>query len=147
MRSGARGRQLSSVASIVIVAFSTFDTGHPALALLAAVSNVAASAPGTDAFTTRCTAVIENPSPTFSNDTLADVRMLAGVRPIVPSCADSAIEKQPACAAAISSSGLVPLPSSNRVLNEYWVLARTPLSDEIVPLPSFKPPFHSADAL
>jgi hypothetical protein len=33
------------------------------------------------------------------------------------------------------------------VLNEYCVFTSTPLSEEIVPLPSFKPPFHSADAL
>src|SRR5688572_24343621 len=65
----------SSVASIVMVALSTFDTGQPALALLAAVSNCGASAPGTLAFTVRCTAVIENPSPTFSSDTAADVRI------------------------------------------------------------------------
>ena len=32
---------------------------------------------------------------------------------------ERAIEKQPACAAAMSSSGFVPLPSSKRVLNEY----------------------------
>src|SRR6187549_2319139 len=129
-----------------MVALSTLETGQPALALLAAVANCAASAPGTDAFTTRWTAVMANPSSSLSSDTLAEVRMLAGVRPNVPSCADNAIEKHPACAAAISSSGLVPLPSSNRVLNEYCVLANTPLSDEIVPLPSFRPPFHSADA-
>ena len=66
---------------------------------------------------------------------------------MVPSCADSAIEKQPACAAAISSSGLVPLPFSKRVLNEYCVSASTPLSEEMVPLPSLRPPFHTADAL
>jgi len=32
------------------------------------------------------------------------------------------------------------------VLNEYCVCFRTPLSVEIVPLPSFKPPCQTADA-
>ena len=50
-RDRGRAGQASSAASIVIVAFSTFDTGHPALALLAAVWNFAASAPGTVALT------------------------------------------------------------------------------------------------
>src|ERR1035438_101951 len=48
--------------------------------------------------------------------------------------------KQPAWAAAMSSSGLVPMPFSKRVLNEYWVLERTPLGVETVPFPSFNPP-------
>src|SRR5258708_15146161 len=73
--------------------------------------------------------------------------MLAGAKPALPSSLDSAIEKQPACAAAISSSGLVPLPSAKRLVNEYWVSDSTPLSVEIVPLPSLRLPLHSADAL
>jgi hypothetical protein len=52
--------------------------------------------------------------------------------------------KQPACAAAKSSSGLVPLPCSNRLWNEYGVLARVPLAVEIVPAPVFKSPCHWA---
>ena len=47
------------------------------------------------------------------------VSILVGFIPALPSSADSAMEKQPACAAAINSSGLVPTPLSNRVLNEY----------------------------
>ena len=39
--------------------------------------------------------------------------------------------KQPACAAAKSSSGLVPLPCSNRLWNEYGVLTSVPLADVI----------------
>ena len=73
--------------------------------------------------------------------------MRSGVRPIVPSWAESAIEKQPACAAAINSSGLVPLPLSKRVLKEYCVSERTPLSEETIPRPSFSPPVHTADPL
>src|ERR1044071_8063973 len=72
--------------------------------------------------------------------------MLSAFLPALSSCADKAIEKQPACAAAINSSGLVPIPSSKRVLNEYWVLERTPLSVEMLPLPSLSPPVQTADA-
>src|SRR5690606_37283935 len=55
--------------------------------------------------------------------------------------------KQPAWAAAISSSGLVPGPSSKRVLKPYWVSDKAPLWVEIFPLPSFKLPFQTADAV
>src|SRR5579871_3465719 len=47
----------------------------------------------------------------------------------------------------MSSSGFVPAPFSNLVLNEYCVLDRTPLAVETVPLPSFSPPFHCALAV
>ena len=48
----------SNFASIVIRAFSSFDTGHPALALLAISWNFALSAPGILADTVRWLAVI-----------------------------------------------------------------------------------------
>src|SRR5580704_1474878 len=54
--------------------------------------------------------------------------------------------KQPACAAAINSSGFVPMPFSNRVENEYCALERTLLSVEIVPFPSLSEPFQTAEA-
>src|SRR3984893_18543220 len=73
--------------------------------------------------------------------------MLSGVKPSPPNSLESAIEKQRGWAAAISSSGLVPLPSAKRLVNEYWVSESTPLSVEIVPLPSLRLPFQSADAL
>src|SRR6516165_12482985 len=72
------------------------------------------------------------------------VLMLAGVSFAVPNCAESAIEKHAACAAAINSSGLVPGASSNRVLKEYCVLFSTPPGAEMLPFPSFKLPFHTA---
>ncbi len=70
------------------------------------------------------------PASCFSMVSVAAVLMLSGVRFVPPSCADSAIEKHAACAAAISSSGFVPGASSNRVLKEYFVLDRIPLADE-----------------
>src|SRR5688500_3062904 len=70
-----------------------------------------------------------------------------GVRLALPSSAEKAMAKQPAWAAAMSSSGLVPAPFSKRVPKEYWVCLRTPLSLEMVPLPSLSPPCQMADAL
>src|SRR5664279_6118822 len=56
------------------------------------------------------------------------------------------MEKQPAWAAATSSSGLVPIPFSKRVPNEYWVWVSTPLSVETLPFPSLRLPCHTAEA-
>src|SRR6202035_3671456 len=55
--------------------------------------------------------------------------------------------KQPACAAAISSSGLVPFSFSTRVLKEYGVSASTPDSVERFPLPARPVPRQTAFAL
>ncbi len=55
--------------------------------------------------------------------------------------------KQPAWAAATSSSGLVPLPSPKRALNEYGTSLSVPLCTESVPLPSWVVPCQRADAL
>src|SRR5271155_4501491 len=63
------------------------------------------------------------------------------------SCPLNAIVKQPACAAAISSSGLVPTPFSKRVEKLYCASCRVPLCVEIVPLPAFRLPCHFALAL
>jgi hypothetical protein len=73
--------------------------------------------------------------------------MLEAVRFAAPNCPESAMEKHPACAAAINSSGLVPGVFSKRVANEYGVLDNTPLLEETTPLPSLSPPFHIALAL
>src|SRR4029077_3413396 len=55
--------------------------------------------------------------------------------------------KHPACAAAISSSGLVPFSFSKRVLNEYGVSASTPESVVRLPLPARPVPRQTAFAL
>src|SRR5262245_11891694 len=55
--------------------------------------------------------------------------------------------KQPACAAAINSSGFVPFSLSKRVLNEYGVCASTPESVERLPLPARPVPRQTAFAL
>ena len=101
-----------SVASSVIFVFSSFDTGQPALAMPASSSNFALSAPGIFAFSVRCTEVMAKPSPCFSSVTSALVSICSAVSLASPRISDSAMVKQAACAAPISSSGLVPgLPS------------------------------------
>src|SRR5579875_1017007 len=87
------------------------------------------------------------PSPSFSSVMVQVVSMLSAFSPCFCSSAESAIEKQPACAAASSSSGLVPVPCSKRSLNEYGVFERTPLAEEIVPAPDLRSPRHCAFAL
>src|SRR6266568_3453355 len=121
--------------------------GQPALAFSAALSKAAWSAPGMRAVTSKWTLVTVQPASNLSRVTEAVVSKLSGVMPAFPSCAESAMVKHPACAAAINSSGLVPLAFSKRVENEYGVLESTPLSLDIVPFPSLSDPFHTADAL
>lgn len=74
------------------------------------------------------------------------VSRLSAVKPASFSTKLSFIVKQPAWAAAMSSSGLVPMPSANRELNEYWVLSRTVLWVVKVPFPSLPEPFQTAVA-
>src|SRR4029450_1515717 len=90
--------------------------------------------------------IVQFPS-TCSNVTSAVVDRRSAGKPAVPRKFDSAIVKQPACAAAISSSGLVAGASPNRDENEYGVSLRTPLCDEMVPFPSFSVPDQTAEAV
>src|SRR5919107_4003744 len=85
------------------------------------------------------------PASVFSRRTAAVVLIESAVKPASFNCFESAIEKHPACAAASSSSGFVPFPSSKRVLKEYCAPSSTPLSVETVPLPSLMPPCHTAE--
>src|SRR5229473_4615743 len=139
--------QDSRRAFTLISALKSFDTGQPVSAAFTAASNFALSAPGTRATRSRWLLVIAKPSGSLSSVIVAVVSSLLAVMPALPSCAERAMVKQPACAAARSSSGFVPTPFSNLVLNEYCVCFSTPLSVEMVPFPSFKPPCQTADAL
>ena len=69
-------------------------------------------------------AVIVGLPSTVSIVSRASVSMAVAVKPALLSVKDSAIVKQPACAAAMSSSGFVPLPSPKRALNEYGRVAQ-----------------------
>src|SRR5262245_42513323 len=121
------------------------EIGQPFLAPSACAWKPAASIPGTSPSTSRSICVIVGPASEVPRWTLAAVLMLVGVKPARPSAAPSAIEKQPACAAAISSSGLVPAPFSKRDTNEYCP-SNAPLPSRMLPAPSFNEPFHSAVA-
>src|SRR3990170_2353808 len=124
--------------------FRSREIGHPFFAASAAFSNVALSASGTFAATSRCIEVTAHPASVLSNVAVAFVSTLSGVRPSFPSSPDRAMEKHPAWAAATSSSGFVPGSFSNRITKEYGVFLRAPLAVETMPLPSFSPPFHRA---
>src|SRR6185437_15252092 len=139
--------QSTSRASMPMRAFNTFETGQPCSACFATSRNLALSAPEMRALTSRCDEVISKPSPIFSSVTVAEVSIESGSMPALPSSSDSAIEKQAACAAAMSSSGLVPLSPSKREPTEYPSASSAPLAVLIVPRPSLKPPFQVADPL
>jgi REP element-mobilizing transposase RayT len=99
-------RYSSSAASSVIsgTAASALETGHPSFAASAAWRKPSASSPGTRPRTVSAIAVIPVPG---TNVTDADVANRSGAFPPSASPCASAIEKHEACAAAISSSGLV----------------------------------------
>src|SRR5262245_51650579 len=113
------GVHVCSFPSIVMFAFSRREIGHPALAAFAIATTLSLSAPGILAATSRWDCVTVKPASVFSSVIVAVVWMDSGVMPALPSSAENAIEKQPAWAAAMSSSGLVPTPFSKRVLKEY----------------------------
>src|SRR5262249_21304045 len=84
-------------------------------------------------------------SPCLSSWTEASVSIEVGLTPAFPNDALSAIEKQPAKAAPIISSGLLPRSPSKRV---FRVKATSgPLAGFIVPFPSLNVPSQRADAL
>src|SRR5690606_14523305 len=74
----------------------------------------------------------------------AVVSMEFGMWPALARTPDSAIEKHPAWAAASSSSGLVPEPSSNREVAEK---GPSQFAIFIVPDPFGRSPSHRASAL
>src|SRR5262249_1448707 len=111
--------------SSIVVPVSALLTGQFFLASSAAAANSAAVRPGTTACTVRGIAVMPSGSP---NVTSALVVMLVGGCPASDSPCDSAIEKQPEWAAAMSSSGLVrPLGASAR---DSQVSSKVPSPDE-----------------
>jgi hypothetical protein len=92
---------------------SAFDTGQFALEKATFSSNSLASTPGTLARVSSSIFSISGPAPRW---TTAVVSIDFGGNPAVDSCAARNIEKHPACAAPINSSGVVPpAASSNRV--------------------------------
>src|SRR5437899_11213 len=89
-------------------AFRRRDIGHPFSAAVAAFWNFPGSAPGTFAATSRWIDFTVQPASVLSKFKVAFVSIRSGWYPSFSSSLDKAIEKQPACAAATSSSGFVP---------------------------------------
>src|SRR5258706_8174387 len=124
-------------------AASAFEIGQFCFKKATFSLKVASSRPGTTATVSSSILVTVGPSPSV---TVALVSMLVGGLPALVSCAARNIEKQPACAAPISSSGFVPsLPPSKRDLNVNGAL-KAPLPPATEPEPSLSVPFHCAFA-
>src|SRR5271165_326962 len=141
------GRAQPSLASSVISALSTRDTGQFAFAPAAISANFSGVIPGTLATVRRWIEVIvQLVCGWFSKLSSAEVLRVSAVNPAPSRAAESAIVKQPAWAAAMSSSGFVPEPLANRDVKEYGVCRRTPLSVETAPLPLLRFPCQMADA-
>jgi REP element-mobilizing transposase RayT len=125
---------------------SACETGQPSFAASAASRKPSASRPRTLPRTVSALFVIPVPG---TNVTTADVRSRSGGLPAFARPSDRAIEKHAACAAAISSSGLVfpPEASSERAaqLTSSGPKAPEPTSS-IVPDPLIRSPFHVTDA-
>jgi hypothetical protein len=98
--------------------FRAFETGQPFFAASAACWNFAWSIPGTWPRDTSRIVVMRNPSPTLSTVHAALVVIRVAGVPACSSPTASAMLKQAAWAAAISSSGFDPFVSPNRVPNE-----------------------------
>src|SRR6266576_1813917 len=81
----------------------------------------------------------------FSSVTSAVVSMCSAVSLASPRMSDRAMVKHPACAAPMSSSGLVPGLPSKRLLKPYGYSLSAPLLVEMAPLPSLMPPCQTAD--
>src|SRR3954464_14577952 len=126
----------TSFASRVIATLSAFETGQFFSASPAMRVKPASSRLGTLPRKVRADLLILNPWPSGSSVTAASVESSVGLNPAACRPNANAIVKQPACAAAISSSGLVPFSFSNRVLKEYGVPSSTPESLVSWPLPA-----------
>src|SRR5438094_7005691 len=134
----------SFVSRLICVPARATDTGQVFLVSSACSRNFASSIPGTSASVFKSMAVILNPLPAGSSFTVAIVlRRLAGC-PAFSRLNASAIEKQPASAAPMSSSGFVPFPSSKRDEKEYGP-SNAPLPSFVVPLPCLSVPSQTAD--
>src|SRR3984893_5983283 len=102
--------------------------------------------PGTSPSVSSSIFVIAKPSRAGPKLTVAAVWIRVGGCPATVKAAETAIEKQAAWAAAISSSGFVPVPSSKRDLYEYCP-SKAPLPSLRLPAPDFRSPRHSASEI
>jgi hypothetical protein len=127
------------------VALQRLGHGAPRLRRLGRRAERASSTPPAVTRTRKAIVVIFQPSPTCSNVQAASVSMCGDVAPASARPADSAMEKQLACAAAISSSGLVLAPASSvRARQLTGNGPATPLASVVWPLPSVSVPSQVA---
>ena len=121
--------------------FSAAETGQFSFASSAAATNDSSVIPGTTPVTSSADVVIPSPG---TNVTVAETSSRSGGVPAFAKRAENAIEKQDACAAAISSSGLVIPPSSPvRAAQETASGPNAPLPTcSIVPEPFSRSPFQ-----
>lgn len=104
--------------NLISVPVRALETGQPFFVISACSWKVLSSRPETSASVFSSMVVIFGAPSIISNFTTAVVPMRFGVCPAFVKFDESAIEKQPASAAPISSSGLVPVPFSKRELKE-----------------------------
>src|SRR5512142_766760 len=139
-----------SVAVTDIGILSAAETGQPSFAPSAALRKAASSIPGTVPFTSSALERTSNPPPFLGpNSTTQLVSSHVEGWPPCASACDSAIEKQLACAAASSSSGVVvlpPAPLSVRAFQESPASRNVPLAALVLPLPDMRSPSHCAVA-
>src|SRR6266545_5825125 len=123
---------------------SSTETGQVCLVFSAASANAAWSIPGTLPSASRWILVILKPFGPLLSVSVAWVRISPGTWPAWLRLLASAMLKQAACAAASSSSGLLPVPSSKREVNVILASRSAPLSVEAAPLPLRRSPAHIA---
>jgi len=124
------------------------EIGQPSPAALAAAWKSAGEIPGTFPVTRSSIVTTFHASPTLSNVAVASTDNRVGGFCWRPSPAESAMQKQAACAAASSSSGLVfPPDASVRDAQETAVSGSPPLMPFTRPCPWARSPSHTACAV
>ena len=135
----------SSLALIEMFVVNSREIVQLVLVLTAARMKSPCLARGTSAKTSSSMAVMVRPAGRGSIVTVAVVLIESGVNPALTSLLASVIEKHAARAAAISSYGLAPFPSSSPV-PEYRLCERIPLPVVTRPFPRLRPQTQVAEA-
>src|SRR6478735_877912 len=138
------GLQASVASRVISMPASACETGHPLFAACARRSKSSGSSPGTTAFTLRRLPVMPVPG---LNVTDAVVSIDSGGVPFSARAAESAMLKHDACAAAMSSSGVVTDVEPS--LRAFQFTGKVPRPDDtnvVSPEPSNRPPFHTVVA-
>src|SRR5262249_34067964 len=142
--------QPSSCAStdISTLFFMMLLIGHPFLAPSASSRNFAASRPGTLPFTVSVLDFTSKPPPALGpNVTTQVVSSFVAGFPVWASACENAMEKQLACEAASSSSGVVwAAAPSVRAFQLRFASLNVPLAALVVPWPLIRSPSHIAVA-